>query len=91
MITQSVSEARRKLGHLIELARQGEDIVIIKDSKPVATLMPIDASDMELKIRLTDRQARRIRELSSSKPGISFRSAKSAVKYLKKKEIDHNS
>jgi len=86
MITQSVSEARRKLSQLIELARQGEDIVIIKDSKPVATLTPIDASDMELKIRITDRQARRIRENSASAPGLNFPSGKAAVQFLKKKE-----
>jgi prevent-host-death family protein len=48
MITQSISEARRKLSELIELARQGEDVIIIKDSKPVAALTPIDASDLEL-------------------------------------------
>ena len=47
MITRSISEARRKLADLIELARQGEEVVIIKDSKPVAALTPIDASDFQ--------------------------------------------
>jgi len=48
MITASVSETRRKLSALIEQARNGEEIVIIKDSRPVATLKAIDASDLEL-------------------------------------------
>lgn len=83
MITQSISEARRKLGELIELARQGEDVVIIKDSKPVATLTPIDASDLSL-IRLEPGQARRLKAWVKSQPQKKFASMEAAVRFLKK-------
>jgi prevent-host-death family protein len=84
MITASVSETRRKLGELIELARKGEDVVIIKDSRPVATLQPIDASDMELVTRVSNRQAQHLREMIDSERRQTFRSAAAAVKFLKK-------
>ena len=84
MITQSVSEARRKLSELIDLARAGEQVVIIRDRKPVAALCPVDASDIESLPAISDRQARRLWEMAASEPGRSFRSAQDAVKYLKK-------
>jgi len=84
MITRSISEARRKLGELIELARQGEDVVIIKDSKPVAALTPIDAADLEV-VRITPAQEKRIIDWAKSQPGVTFPSASAAVKYLKRK------
>jgi len=83
MITRSISEARRKLGELIDLARQGEDVVIIKDSKPVATLTPIDASDLEV-VRITPAQEKRIIDWARSQPGVTFNSASAAVKHLKR-------
>ncbi len=84
MIANSVTEARRHLSELIELARKGEDVVIIKDSRPVAALRAIDASDLELVPELSDRQAARLWEMAESEPGKTFRSASEAVKYLKK-------
>lgn len=84
MITASVSETRRKLSELIEQARNGEEVVIIKDSRPVAALRPIDASDLELGTTITDRQARRLIELAESEPGPTFRSAAAAARFLKK-------
>lgn len=84
MITASVTEARRKLSQLIELARQGEEVVIIKDSRPLAALQPIDAADLELVTRISDRQARRLREMIDAEPRRTFRSAGAAVRFLKK-------
>ena len=84
MITASITETRRRLSELIELARQGEDVVIIKDSRPVAALHPIDAADLELTPRLTDQQAQRLIEWTDSQPKKTFRSASAAVKWLKK-------
>ena len=84
MITKSVTEARRQLSALIEMARKGEEVVIIKDSRPVAALQPVDASDMELATRVSDRQARRLWEMAASEPGRAFGSAPAAVKYLKR-------
>jgi len=84
MITASVSETRRKLSELIEQARKGEEVVIIKDSRPVAALRAIDASDMELATTMTDRQARRLSEIIDSEPRKTFQSAAAAVRFLKK-------
>jgi len=88
MITQSISEARRKLGELIELARQGEDVIIIKDSKPVAALTPIDASDLEL-VRLTPAQSKRLKTWIKAQPQKKFPSPEAAVRYLKREFARH--
>jgi len=84
MITASVSETRRKLSELIEQARKGEEVVIIKDSRPVAALRAIDASDMELATTMTDHQARRLSEIIDSEPRKTFQSAAAAARFLKK-------
>ncbi len=84
MVTASVSETRRRLSELIELARQGEDVVIIKDSRPVAALQRVDPADMELVTRLTDHQARRLIKIIDSEPRVTFPSAAAAVRFLKK-------
>lgn len=79
-----MSEARRNLGLLIEKARKGEEVLIIKDSRPVATIQPVDASDLELATKVTDRQARRLIEMTESGSAKTFRSAAAAVRFLKK-------
>lgn len=84
MITASVSETRRKLSELIEQARNGEEVVIIKDSRPVAAIRAIDASDLELATTVTDRQAIRLLEITESEPRKTFRSAAAAARFLKK-------
>ena len=84
MITASVSETRRKLSELIERARSGEEVVIIKDSRPVASLQPIDPADLELVTKVSDRQARRLLEMVESEPRKTFPSATAAVRFLKK-------
>ena len=84
MITASVSETRRKLSELIEQARKGEEVVIIKDSRPVAAIRRIDASDLELATTMTDRQARRLSEIIETEPRKTFQSAAAAVRFLKK-------
>ena len=84
MITASVSETRRKLSELIEQARRGEEVVIIKDSRPVAALRRIDASDLEMATTMTDRQARRLNEIVELEPRKTFRSAAAAASFLKK-------
>jgi prevent-host-death family protein len=83
MITRSISEARRELGKLIEMARQGQDVVIIKDSRPVAALRPIDDSDLDLASEMTDAQFQRLVEWDRKQPGKTFASPGAAAKYLK--------
>ena len=72
------------MSELIDRARAGEEVVIIRDSRPVAALHPIDASDMELVTRITDQQARRLVELSETEPRKTFRSAAAAASFLRK-------
>lgn len=84
MITQSVSEARRNLGRLIDLARSGEDVVIIKDSRPVAQLRAIDDADLELTTRVSDHQAQRLLEMAETGPRKTFRSGAAAVRHLRR-------
>ncbi|MGC9945484.1 MAG: type II toxin-antitoxin system prevent-host-death family antitoxin [Bryobacteraceae bacterium] len=83
MITRSISEARRELGKLIEQARQGQDVVIIKDSRPVAALRPIDDTDLDLTPELTDAQVQALWKWSEAQPSKTFSSPEAAVKYLK--------
>ena len=83
MITRSISEARRELGKLIDLARQGQDVVIIKDSRPVAALRPIDETDMDLASEITDAQYKRLVEWDRKQPGKTFSSPEAAMKYLR--------
>lgn len=83
MVTKSITEARKELSALIELARQGEDVVIIKDSRPVASLRPIDASDLALIPEISDSQAERLLKMAKAGPRKTFRSA-AAVACLKR-------
>ncbi len=82
MITRSVSEARQHLGELIELARGGEEVVIIKDSRPAVALMPVDDSDLELSTTLSDGQAGKLLEIAEREPSVSFGTPEAASKYL---------
>ena len=84
MITASISETRRKLAQLIEKARQGEDVVIIKDSKPVAALRAIGSEDLELKLEISDAQARKLWSTLKTEDVVRFSNAKKAVAYLKR-------
>ena len=84
MITRSISEARRELGKLIEMARQGQDVVIIKDSRPVAALRPIDDTDLDLAPELTDAKVQALWKWSEAQPSMTFNSPEAAAKYLKK-------
>lgn len=73
------------MSELIALAQRGEDVVIIKDSQPVATIRPVDPAQMELVTEVSDRQAERLWELAAAEPGRKFRTASAAVGYLKRR------
>lgn len=83
MITITLQQAKARLNNLVDKAQAGEQIVLMRGSKVVATILPITENDLEIKTRLTDRQAEKFwKEVSTSK-SVSFRSAKSAAKHLK--------
>jgi prevent-host-death family protein len=45
MVTSSVDEAQSQLSRLIGLAEKGEEIVIAREGKPVARLVPYRQAD----------------------------------------------
>ncbi len=56
----TIREAKARLNELIEAAGRGEQVVLMRGSKHVATIVPISAEDLELSPRLTDAQAERL-------------------------------
>ncbi len=84
MITASISQTRRQLAQLIDQARKGEEVIIIKDSRPVAALRAIGPEDLELKLEVSDAQARKL--WSSVEPSdlVRFETPKKAVAHLKR-------
>ena len=84
MITASISETRRKLAQLIEMAHQGEDVVIIKDSRPVAALRAVGPEDLELKLEVSDAQARKLWSTLKEDDLVTFETPKKAIAHLKR-------
>ena len=84
MITVTLHEAKAKLNQLVEAARTGEQVVLLKGSEVVATIQPLGAEDLEIAPRLTDEQAKRFWEEVESEPTKNFSSSKKAVAFLKK-------
>lgn len=60
MVSSSLREARVRLNELVRRALAGEDVVLMRGSKPVVALTPITSDDLELAPRVTDAQAARI-------------------------------
>ena len=48
MITVTLQEAKAKLNALVKAACSGEDVVLLKGSKVVATLIPLSADQLEI-------------------------------------------
>ena len=62
MVAVTLKEAKAKLNELVERAIRGDDVVLMKGSRHVASIVPITAEDLELAPRLTDEQAYRLVE-----------------------------
>lgn len=88
MIAVTIKEARVHLNRLVERALQGEDVVLLRGSRHVVSLVPIDAGDIEIRPRLTDAQAERLwREIAGQRKAgrlRSFPSAQAAVAHLRR-------
>lgn len=82
MMRAFVSEAR---GTSVSSSnrRKGEEVIIMKDSRPGTAIQPVDASDLEPATRMTHCQVRRFIEMTDSAPAKTFRSAAAAVRFLK--------
>ena len=59
MKTVTISEAKAKLSGLVEAAQNGEQVLIMRGSKPAVTLMPVQEEDLVIwpRLRVTDRAA----------------------------------
>lgn len=88
MVFTTLKQAKAKLNHLVELAIQGEDVVLMRGSKHVAVIVPISENDLNLTVPLTDASAAKLWEAieSEQKSGKlrRFSSPGSAVKAMLK-------
>lgn len=81
----TIKEAKATLNELVELALEGEEIVLMRGSRLVAALIPLSDADVELAPRLSDDQAARLwRELAGSRTErAEFESSEQAAHHLK--------
>jgi prevent-host-death family protein len=83
----TIREAKMRLNELINAATRGEQVVLMRRSLHVATIVPISARDVELSTVVSDAQADRlwqgISEERKQKASATFRSADMAVRALK--------
>lgn len=84
MITVTLQEAKAKLNHLVDQAKLGEQVVLMRGSKVVATILPISEKDLELTSKLTDTQAAHFWQEIASQEKRSFSSIKSSLDFFKK-------
>lgn len=85
----TIRNAKAHLNQLVALAEKGEEVILMRGSKPVISFRPISEDDVELAPTLTDVQAARFwkqveEERKSGKP-LEFPSAEEAVRYLREK------
>ncbi len=85
MITATLQEAKAKLNQLVEEARKGNQVVLLRGSEIVATIAPLSADDVEISSHLTDSQAEKFWKEVKSEKGQTFKSSAEAVRFLKKK------
>ncbi len=84
MITATLQEAKAKLNQLVEKARSGETVVLMRGSEIVAEIRPLSSEDLEINPRLSDRQAERFWQEVDKSDSRSFSTPASAVSFLKK-------
>lgn len=83
MITMTLHEAKAKLNQLVEAARSGEQVVLLRGSEVVATLVPLEAKDLEIAPRLTDHQAQCFWDQVEAEKSKTFSAMTSAIRSLK--------
>jgi prevent-host-death family protein len=82
----TLKHAKAHLNELIEAAEAGEQVVLMRGTKHVAAIVPIDERDLELMLGLGDEQAARLwqalsDEQASGKTRV-YPSAREAVQVL---------
>jgi prevent-host-death family protein len=87
MITVTLQEAKAKLNQLVDAARSGKEVVLMRGSKVVARLQPLSEADLEISPRLTDSQAERFWHEIEKSGAKKVSSPKAAVQFLKKRNV----
>ena len=85
MISVTLQEAKAKLHKLVEAAQSGEQVVLLRGSEIVATIVPLAAKDLEIVSPLRDDQAQRFWEEVHDQPSKIFLSPAKAVASLKRR------
>lgn len=83
MISVTLQQAKATLNALVEKARAGEDVVLMRGSKVVAIITPLDNADLEVSTRLSDAQAEHFWEQVEEAEATSFSGVQKAVQSLK--------
>lgn len=83
MISVTLQEAKARLNQLVEQARAGEDVVLMRGSEIVARIQPLGAADVEIAPHLADQAAERFWAEIAAEDTTHFRSAKAAAASLK--------
>jgi antitoxin (DNA-binding transcriptional repressor) of toxin-antitoxin stability system len=86
MITVNLQEAKAKLNQLVDAAQKGEEVVLLRGSQVVATIMPLSPADLQIATGLSQTQAQRFWDEIESEENQSFNSTQAAVKFLKKQK-----
>ena len=60
MICATLKDAKARLNSLVQSAVRGEDVVLMRGSKHVAAIVPINEDELFLSSRLSDAQAERL-------------------------------
>lgn len=68
MKTATISEAKNHLSELLARVKQGESVLILDRDKPVARIVPIEATDRTDDERLADLERRGIIRRSAKPP-----------------------
>ncbi len=85
MISVTLQEAKAKLNQLVEQARAGEDVVLLRGSEIVACIKPLSAEGVQIADVLTDEQAMRFWEEVGQEETTGFKDTHEAVAFLKKR------
>ena len=84
MITVTLNKAKAKLHQLVEAAESGEQVVLMRGSEVVATLVPLQAKDLQISSSLSDEQAKKFWEEAREDVSHVFSSPVQAVALLRK-------
>ena len=86
MRSVTIKQAKAHLNELIDAAERGEQVVLLRGSKHVATIVPITDADLDVRTELGDAQAARlwheVRAAEKSGAILRFASPEAAVLHL---------